>query len=222
MDPAATLIHITDHLAPRLDAAELAMYLFFLRHSRLLGRDELTVGFRTTPRKLPLGIGNPGHPMCQKTCYRKLQSLAAKGCVQILEVHRGGHRLRVALPEEIPGVIPAPETPAPPSLDQLDFYSDPDRRLALLARENYRCFYCLRALDSTNFVVEHVVSRPAGDNTYKNLVAACHLCNVRKSNTPADEFLRQLYRDGFLGSEDFAARMTALQQLKRGLLRPAA
>ena len=221
MDAAATFSDILDHLAPRLDAAELALYLFILRHSRLLGRPEVTVGLGSALRRLPLGIGNPGHPMCEQTAMRKLRSLASKGCVEILEVHRRGHRLRLALPSEIPGIIPAPAEPPPASLETMDFFDDPERRLAILARESYRCFYCQRALDSTNFLIEHVVSRPAGDNSYSNLVAACHSCNTRKSNSPADEFLRSLYREGFLTSADFSEQMLALQNLKRGNLRPA-
>lgn len=218
---AATFSEILDHLAPRLDAAELALYLYFIRHSHLLGTSELTVGLGSAVRRLPLGIGNPGHPMCEQTAMRKLRSLVSKGCVEILEVHRRGHRLRVALPADIPGVIPPPAQEPPPSLETMDFFEDPERRLAILARENYQCFYCRRAMDSTNFLIEHVVSRPAGNNSYSNLVAACHACNTRKSNSPADEFLRQLYREGFLTSEEFATRISTLQSLKKGLLKPA-
>ncbi len=229
MNAAATFSEILDHLAPRLDAAELALYLYCIRHSHLQGKSELTVGLGSAVHRLPLGIGNPGHPMCEQTAMRKLRSLVSKGCVEILEVHRRGHRLRVALPADIPGVIPPPAQEPPPSLETMDFFEDPacpehirsERRLAILARENYQCFYCRRAMDSTNFLIEHVVSRPAGNNSYSNLVAACHACNTRKSNSPADEFLRQLYREGFLTQDDFSARISALQALKRGLLKPA-
>jgi hypothetical protein len=34
-----------DHLAPKLDTYEQAIYLYIFRHSRLLGADEVVIGF---------------------------------------------------------------------------------------------------------------------------------------------------------------------------------
>ena len=64
------------------------------------------------------------------------------------------------------------------------------------------------------------MSRPEGDNTYRNLVAACVSCNNRKGNRLVDEFLRGLYRDGYLSSEEFESRLSALQLLRSGELKP--
>jgi hypothetical protein len=69
-------------------------------------------------------------------------------------------------------------------------------------------------------VIEHVLSRPEGNNNYRNLVAACVSCNNRKGNRLADEFLRGLYREGYLGTEEFEGRLSVLQLLRTGELKP--
>jgi len=102
----------------------------------------------------------------------------------------------------------------------MDFFNVQANRLLILQREGNKCFYCLRALNSSNYVIEHVTSRPDGSNTYRNVVAACCNCNNRKSNTPVEEFLRDLYRDGYLGTEDFDRRLATLQLLRNGDLKP--
>ena len=78
----------------------------------------------------------------------------------------------------------------------------------------------LAALTAGNCVIEHVVSRPAGDNSYRNVVAACRQCNNRKGNSDAEDFLRVLYREGFLSGEEFEQRASHLQRLRAGELRP--
>lgn len=107
-----------------------------------------------------------------------------------------------------------------PNLEDIDFFTAPENRLAMLSRESNRCFYCLRSLDRFNYVIEHVASRPDGDNGYRNVVAACRGCNNRKGSTAAEGFLRSLYRDGILSAEDLQARIEALGRLGRGELKP--
>ena len=68
--------------------------------------------------------------------------------------------------------------------------------------------------------MEHVVSRPAGNNSYRNCVAASREANNKKGATSAEDFLRRLYRDGFLSESEFLDRQEALSQLKAGLLKP--
>ena len=70
-------------------------------------------------------------------------------------------------------------------------------------------------------MIEHVVSRPNGDNSYRNVVASCRQCNNRKSAETAEDYLRTLYREGLLSSEDFKGRVSYLERLRAGELRPA-
>ena len=43
-----------DHLAPRLDTYEQAIYLYLFRHTRLVGRDDAVVGFKSARRLLAI------------------------------------------------------------------------------------------------------------------------------------------------------------------------
>ncbi len=209
-----------DHLAPKLDTYEQAIYLYVFRHSRLSGRNEATIGFKSSRRKMSLGIGEKGKPMSESSCYKKLASLERKGCIQILDSTREGTRIRLLLPCEIHGVIPPPEAAADPSLDEMDFFEVEANRVAILRRENNKCFYCLREIDTTNYVIEHVVSRPDGNNSYRNVVAACRHCNNRKGTASAEAFLRELYRGGYLDPQEFEERTRSLELLSAGDLKP--
>jgi hypothetical protein len=87
-----------DYLAPTLDVYEQAVYLYIFRHSRLLGQSETTIGFKSARLKITLGKGQEGARMAENTCYEKLRSLEAKGCLRVLGTERGGTRIRLNLP----------------------------------------------------------------------------------------------------------------------------
>jgi len=221
VDLQQVIADFQDHLAPKLDTYEQAIYLYIFRHSRLLMRDEVLIGFKSARKRMALGIGTKGSFMSEGTCYEKLQSLVAKGYVQHLGTEQAGTRLRLRLPSEIPGLIPSPTSPAPIDIEALDFFTVPEYRSLILERERHLCFYCRRKLNPQNFVIEHVQSRPDGDNSYRNVVAACRQCNNRKNDSAADDWLRTLYREGFLGATEFEERLSHLQQIKAGLLKPS-
>lgn len=209
-----------DHLAPRLDTYEQAVYLYCLRHTRFIGKNEAVIGFKSARKRMAMGIGEAGKPMSEATCYKKLQALAAKGCINVIDSTREGTRLRVHLPAEMPGVVVASDPAPAPELDDLDFFEEAKNRDAILRREGSRCFYCLRMLDASNWLIEHVRSRPEGDNSYKNVVAACRACNNRKGSTDARDFVRELYRAGVLSQDDLEARLVLLARLQSGDLKP--
>ncbi len=209
-----------DFLAPKLDTYEQAIYLYVFRHSWLEGRPEATIGFKSSRRKMALGIGEKGKPMSEGTCYEKLQSLQAKKCLEVIGVVREGTKVRLRLPRDIPGLVPIEAEPSTISIEGIDFFDGAENRAAILKRENNKCFYCLRHVDDTNYVIEHVESRPGGDNSYRNVVAACRSCNNRKGSMLAEDYLRDLYRSNHLSSGDFEERQLALTKLKAGQLRP--
>jgi hypothetical protein len=209
-----------DHLAPRLDTYEQAIYLYLFRHTRLIGSEEVVVGFKSARRRMACGIGEKGKPMSENTAYEKLQSLQKKGCIVILDSTRDGRKIQLKLPSEIAGVVVACTPPALPDIETEDFFEVEENRNRIVAREEHRCFYCLRLLTRENYVVEHVVSRPLGNNGYRNVVAACRECNNRKGSSTAEEWLRTLYREGFLDAAAFQERQSHLERLRAGELRP--
>ena len=221
MDVKQVIEDFQDYLAPKLDTYEQAIYLYLFRHSRLQGKDEIVTGFVSARLRMAFGVGEKGKPMSKNTCYEKLQSLESKGCINIVDKERDGTGIRLLLPSEISGLIPQEQPIQELTLDELDFFNVPENRPAILRREGNKCFYCFRALNSNNYVIEHVTSRPEGNNTYRNVVAACRDCNNRKGNLSADEFLRGLYRRGYLSATDFEARSDALTQLRSGDLKPS-
>jgi hypothetical protein len=209
-----------DHLAPKLDTYEQAIYLYLFRHSRLIGKDEITVGFKSARKRMAFGVGEHGKAMAEGTCYKKLRSLKKKGCVEILDSVRDGTRIRLKLPSEIPGVVRLEVAEPPPDLENLDFFHVLGNRLAILKREGGRCFYCFRAIEGSNFVIEHVLPDQRDNHSYRNLVAACRNCNNRKGKGLAEDYLRSLYRDGFLSDSELHDRLAFLQRLLAGELRP--
>jgi hypothetical protein len=219
VDAVAFLKNFHDYLAPKLDTYEEAIYLYVVRHSRLVGLDEVVIGFKSARKLLAQGIGTAGSPMSENTCYEKLRSLEGKGCIKIIRSERTGTRVRPILPEEM-GIISSPRVAIALDLESMDFFNVPENRLLILAREGRRCFYCLCALNGDNHVIEHVVSRPDGANSYRNVVAACRRCNNRKGESPARDFLRTLYRESFLDAADFENRVSHLERLQAGELRP--
>lgn len=220
LDVFTFLTEFHDYLATRLDTYEQAISLYIFRHSRLIGQEEVVLGFKSARARMATGIGEKGKPMAEGTCYEKLRSLQDKGCLEIVTVERNGSRVRLRLPREIPGVVVQPPELTVVSLEDMDFFTDGSNRKLILAREGHKCFYCLRALNQENHVIEHVTSRPTGNNSYRNVVAACRSCNNRKGDSEAEDFLRALYREGFLSNDEFAQRLSHLQRLRAGELRP--
>jgi len=102
----------------------------------------------------------------------------------------------------------------------MDFFEVPENRLLILKREKFRCFYTLRPLDQENFVIDHIVSRPNGDNSFRNLVAASREANNRKGSMLAEDYLRQLFREGFLNEAEFQDRLQTLSLIKEGQIKP--
>lgn len=98
--------------------------------------------------------------MSENSAYTKLRSLESKGAISILRTEHTGRLIRLHLPSEIPGLIPAPLEPQAIDLEAMDFFEVPENRLLILKREDYRCFYTLVQLDERNFVIDHLMSRP--------------------------------------------------------------
>jgi hypothetical protein len=209
-----------DHLAPHLDVYEQAIYLYVLRHTVVEGKREEIIGFKSARKKLAFGIGKAGTPPSEGVVYDKLKSLEAKGCIRVIGSERSGTRVHIVLPSEIPDMVPVATIEVPIDIEELDFFTVPENRKLILEREEWRCFYCLAKLDENNHVIEHVLSRPEGDSSYRNVVGACRRCNNRKNDVPAKDFFRALYREGILSGDELSLRLKLLGKLIAGELKP--
>ena len=132
IDVEKVLVEFQDYLAPKLDVYEVAIYLYIFRHSRLIGEEEVVIGLASARRKMSFGIGLHGKHMSQYTCRKKLASLKKKGCVEILDTVQNGIRVRLRLPDEIQGTIPKALSAISASLEEMDFFDDPNNRLSIL------------------------------------------------------------------------------------------
>ncbi|OGO38963.1 MAG: hypothetical protein A2W35_11865 [Chloroflexi bacterium RBG_16_57_11] len=216
-----TLIEIQDLLAPILDSYEQMLYHYLFRRTYLIGETEAMIGTRSIQTRLGLGIGKAGTPPSPAHVSEKIRSLEQKGCINVLDRSNLGTRVQIRLPSEIPGLIPETQQSKAVLLEELDFYHDHHQRTKILEREGYKCFYCLKSLTSNQFTIDHVESRVSSINhSYKNVVAACFECNSKKRETDVLQFLRFLYRDGLMTSEEHSGRVEQLNLLRAGKLIP--
>jgi len=73
-------------------------------------------------------------------------------------------------------------------------YSTPRfRKKILFNRDNWQCQYCGIKLDWSSVTIDHVVPRcKGGQTTWKNCVASCVKCNMKKGPRPLSESGMQL------------------------------
>jgi hypothetical protein len=210
-----------DSLIPglRLSLTERAVYLHLLRHSHVEGQPQLRFSIRCLARDARLSAW---------VSRKAVRSLVAKGALRLAERSKAGHFVEVLLPEEIPSLLAgshAPGTeaqlPLAGNLEVADFLQTSALREAIHSRERGSCFYCLRQLSPTSRCLDHVVPQMAmGGNSYRNLVSCCGECNSQKAGRRAEDFLRELYRQGRLATTELDGRLRALQALAAGNLRP--
>ena len=226
-----------DSLVPqlRLSVLDRSVYSHLLRHSRLEGKLRLRFSIQWLARAVRVS-GGPA-----REAVRRLMAL---GALRLVERTKIGHLVEVRLPGEIRAARPGPSGPAksrpgrdtigvrrtsaaPRSqapalpLEDSDFLQTRALRQSMHSRERGLCFYCLRRLTPSRKCLDHVVPRVEfGRNSYRNLVSCCVECNSQKSERPARDFLRGLYREQRLTTAELADRLRALNALAAGKLRP--
>jgi hypothetical protein len=191
---------------------ERALYYHLLRHTHLDGKPSALVAI------LPLATALS---VAESSVREDIRALHERGCIKIEDRSRNGHLVRVLLPSEIPGIVPATASDKELDIESLDFFSNRRFLVALLAREDSRCFYCLKGIRADSCELDHVISQTNGrDNSYRNIACSCHECNTTKQSQAAADFIRTLYRKGVLSQPELENRLAALEQLQAGKLVP--
>lgn len=213
---------IEDLLVPRLrlSVIDRAIYSHLLRHSRFEGKLRLCFSVRWLAKGARVSVG---------AARQGLRRLLGQGVLRLIERSKAGHVIEVRLPGEILAGSPQQIEPEDSStlssadnLEKADFMQTKALRESIHHRENGRCFYCLRRLTAEVRCLDHVVPQAAsGGNSYRNLVSCCLECNSQKSDKPASDFLRWLFRERRITSVELAARLQALDALAAGKLRPS-
>jgi len=212
---------IIDFAEPQMDVYEFAIYMYLVRHTRLIGKTEEVFGFKSIRKTMVIGVGEKGTPMSEGTCYGRLKSLEQKGFIKTLDSVFSGQCIKVFYPSEILGLIKETSTqPTIVDIEELDFFETAENREKILERDEQKCFYCFKKLSKDGYVIEHVLSRPQGNNSYRNLVASCRTCNNKKDNLDVNDFIRKLYRDNIISDIELITVTEKLELLKNGELKP--
>jgi len=220
MNPEQFIKDFHDYMAPTLDMYEQAIYLYLIRHSRLLGEDEVVVCFKSARKKMAFGVGQKGTPPSEGVIYDKVKSLAEKKYIELVGSERSGSRIRPFLPEEINGLIVVKPEITEESLEEMNFFTVEENRKLILEREKWKCFYCNVSLNEDNYVMEHVVSRSNDDNSFRNIVASCRTCNNKKGSEEVSTFVRNLYRNNIVSQNELEECFEKLGKLENGELQP--
>jgi hypothetical protein len=166
-------------------------------------------------------LSDLGTPMSHDVVKRGVNDLVRLKIVS-KKLSRPGqiNEYEVKLPSEIREVVEMIKKDTEKGEDVVDdskddFYTDPQKRIELLKREDYKCFYCLCELKRDNFYLDHLVPQTQGGTNYKsNLVASCRTCNTKKNATDSESFLLNNYRQGLLTQEEYQAQKEKLEKLK--------
>lgn len=201
-----------------LKVTERAVYMHLLRHTRMEGKRRERFTIAEVADKIGISRGPVREAM---------RRLADHGALQFIERSYSGHLLEVRLPGEVPGArrkrkasVPG-KAPGVAHLEQMNFLTSQAPRQAIHAREGGRCFYCRRRTSSRSRCLDHVVPRVrSGHNSYRNVVSCCPECNWQKKDQAAEDFLRELYREGRLSRKELSGGLRKLQALAAGKLRP--
>lgn len=154
------------------------------------------------------------------TVKRRLPDLFEHKCIAVNRQRGGANLISVHLPSDIPGcrvLLEQEEREAllvPDQKDERDYYSDPQRRLVILARDRSACVYCTAPLSEDSFVLDHLVPVAKGGTTKRhNLVTACEACNRRRGDTEPVAFLRGNYRQQLLSQDEFLRQKDYIEKL---------
>lgn len=154
------------------------------------------------------------------TVKRRLPDLFEHKCIAVNRQRGNANEISVHLPSDIPAcraLIDQEEREArvePQAKDERDYCTDPGRRLVVLARDRHACVYCTSALSEETFVLDHLVPvAKGGTNRKHNLVAACEVCNRRRSDSDPVQFLRENYRQQLISQEEFLRQKDYVEAL---------
>ena len=212
-----------DLLAPGLNFSvyDRAVYSYLFRHSRLEGKRTVQVSHGRVGGSL--GLSKSG-------ARDAMRRLAARGALHLLLPDcQSRYVVTVNLPSEVRALKAAknaavdsgPDGAPQIDIEKADFLRRRPLRRAIHDREGSKCFYCLRGTTKRTRCLDHVVPQSKfGGNSYRNLVSTCLDCNSKKKASPAEEFLRWLFRERKLNSAELRARFHALRALKAGKLKP--
>ena len=135
LDWLKTLKEIEDILIPhyQLDIYERGMYLYLLNKTKIRGSEYATIPISQISKALK----------CSDWQARKtIRRLDEKGCIE-LEQTRKGHSAKVLLPTDLDILKTEKIELEEINIDEIDFFKGRKYVVAIVKREQNKCFYCL-------------------------------------------------------------------------------
>lgn len=193
-----------------LDIYEQRLYYYLISQTHLKNIESETI---------PLSQISKALRISDWQSRKSIRRLKEVGCID-LDQTRAGHQVTVHLPSKILG---ASQMPIEEDIDiyAVDFYKGRRFIDALLEREDHKCFYCFTNVSRDDAELDHLVAQVnGGDNSFKNIVVACHKCNTQKSGKDAMDHLRDILRRNLINESEFNDRILAVDQLQQGNIIP--
>jgi len=173
-----------DLLMPELTPYETSLYMFFLRETHLKEQNSIRIGKRTIAERY--GKGSRGDKTNYAHITKIVKGLEEKGCIKIGDTNRDGTLYSIIVPEKIPLV--SEKLSIIHENEEVDYFTNPDKRKELFKRDNWICFYCGEKVTEKNATLDHLIPQcKGGENTKSNLKTCCHLCNGIKSGKTYEE-----------------------------------
>lgn len=194
---------VVDDLQPLLTPYEAAYYWYAFRHT--IGRDGSrhvrlsTRGLQTGVVKSRTQVNADENRVSQQKVSEALRALGNIGALRKDGEHnREGTLYRVMIPEEIEDCrkYRAARVVVEPSVEikmgDIDFYNVRENRIKVWERDDYTCYYCGKQLTRFTATLDHLTAvANGGDNSFDNLMTACHTCNSKKQHRPLGDFLAE-------------------------------
>lgn len=210
--------YITKYLARVVKDKALAVYhvLFYLTYFES-GKGQIIIPWVQVGSYIRSDQGNIIED--SSTIKRRLTDLLQNKCISVKPQRGGANEITVHLPSEIQAckiLIESEQQNATPpeEIDNRDYYTDNERRLEILGRDQRKCAYCLLEVSEDTYVLDHLVpTSKGGTNNKQNLVTSCPACNGRKGNEDSIQFLLKNYREQLLQQNEFLAQKAYLEKL---------
>jgi|GEM_PF-995425 len=211
--------YATKYLSRLLKVRGMTMYMLLFKQAYFEeGNRKISVRLADLGQNMLSDIGNP---MSHDVVKRGISDLIKIGIIEKTPSKPGQiNEYTVKLPSELRQVqefikLDKEKNDEPYDDSTDDFYTDKTKRLELLKRDEYKCFYCFCDLQQDNFYLDHIFPRSNGGHDWKsNLVSACRDCNTRKNADDAEKFLMDNYRKGLFSQNEFLEQKRKLDELK--------
>lgn len=212
--------YATKYLSQNLKVRPFIVYLLLFKKAYFdLGQRKITVKLSEIGKNL---LSDIGQPMSHDVIKRGVNELVRKGFIYKYPGKPGEiNQYDVLLPSEIREVkelIEKENDNGEQKINEeiIDYYTNPEKRILILERDNYKCNYCMKNLTKDNFYLDHIKSRSQGGHNYRsNLLLTCHSCNTKKNDNNVEDFLLENYRNGLLTQNEFIAQKDKIKNLMK-------